>query len=153
LTDFPENDAPGIDPAVARRVILGMLGLMVGGAVVVFSMRKSFDPPPPEIASDPFLMKGREVFLARCISCHGQKGKGDGPISKGLQGKPVGDLTAKNWKYGDRADQVRDVIALGVPNTNMSAWNRTLDEESLRAVTAYVFVLAGREVPAELRKP
>ena len=98
-------------------------------------------------------MKGREVFLARCISCHGQKGKGDGPISKGLQGKPVGDLTAKNWKYGDRADQVRDVIALGVPNTNMSAWNRTLDEESLRAVTAYVFVLAGREVPAELRKP
>ncbi len=153
MRDSLENDAPGIDPAVARRIGFGMIGLVALGAVALLLLRKPPEPPPPEIASDPLLLGGREVFLSRCISCHGQKGKGDGPIAKSLTGKPVGDLTAAHWKHGDKAEQVRAVIALGVPNTNMTAWGRTLSEEELKGVTAYVFFLAGREMPPELRKP
>ncbi len=153
MTETTENDEPGIHPVVARRVAFGMVGLLLMGLAAIFALRKSASPPPVEIASDPFLVQGREVFLGRCASCHGEKGKGDGPIAKGLKGKPVGDLTAGRWKHGDRLEQVREVIALGVPDTNMSAWGRALGDEDLRAVTAYVYVVAGREVPAQLRKP
>jgi hypothetical protein len=34
----------------------------------------------------------------------------------------------------------------------MAAWAGTFDEPDLRAVTAYVFHLAGREVPEALRQ-
>ena len=148
-----ESDAPRIDPSVARRVALGMIALIACGAIAVLSLRKQAGPPPAEISGDALLVQGREVYLSRCGSCHGEKGKGDGPIAKGLTGRPVGDLTVPHWKHGDRLDQVREVIALGVPNTNMAGWGRFLEPEDLRAVTAYVYWIAGRSIPDELRKP
>jgi hypothetical protein len=33
----------------------------------------------------------------------------------------------------------------------MAAWGRTLGPDGVRAVTAYVYYLVGRKVPAELR--
>ena len=148
-----ESGARSLDKSAARNVGLAIAGL-IGLAIVAFlALVPKVGPPPAEIASDPLLVKGREVYLDRCVSCHGEKGKGDGPIAKGLKGSPVGDLTAPRWKHGDTPAQVREVIALGVPSTNMAAWGRTLGAENLRAVTAYVYFLAGRPVPEELRKP
>ena len=46
-------------------------------------------------------MTGRAIYLDRCKSCHGEGGKGDGPLAKGLSGPPVGDLTDDVWKHGD----------------------------------------------------
>jgi mono/diheme cytochrome c family protein len=36
--------------------------------------------------------KGKKVYTAKCLSCHGTQGKGDGPMLKVLKKKP-GDLT------------------------------------------------------------
>lgn len=45
-------------------------------------------PPPalpaPVEASD----QGRALFRARCASCHGERGQGDGPVAAGLMVKP-----------------------------------------------------------------
>ena len=153
---MPDDDAPdlplGIDPVASRRIFLGMLGLLAGGATALWLLRPTVSPPPAAIAGDPLLVQGREVFLARCVSCHGNSGRGDGPIAKGLNGPPVGDLTDAQWKHGDSPDQVLAVVAKGVPNTAMPPWS-SLGDHALRAVTAYVYSLAGRPVPAALRAP
>ncbi len=141
-----------IDKTVARYVGLAIAGLLVFAIAAFLALRPKTGPPPAAIVNDPVLVKGREVYLDRCVSCHGATGRGDGPIAKGLKGSPVGDLTAPRWKHGDAPAQVREVIALGVPNTNMAAWERTLGAENIRAVTAYVYFLAGRPVPEELRR-
>jgi cytochrome c oxidase cbb3-type subunit 3 len=153
----PDDDAPelplGIDPVASRRIFLGMLGLLAGAAVALSLLRPRSSPPPPAIAGDPLLVEGREVYLARCVSCHGEAGRGDGPIAKGLAGPPVGDLTDGDWKHGDSAEQIFTVVAQGTRDSAMPAWKPTLSDHALRAVTAYVLYLAGRPAPETLRAP
>jgi len=70
-----------------------------------------------------------------------------------LLGPPPGNLSDSTWKYGDQPGQVLNVLRNGAPNSAMPAWKTSLTEEQLRAVAAYVYYLAGREVPAKLREP
>jgi len=45
----------------------------------------------PVAASEASLTRGREIWVKECASCHGDKGRGDGPGVKDLEVKP-GDL-------------------------------------------------------------
>jgi cytochrome c oxidase cbb3-type subunit III len=143
----------GIDPSVSGMIFLAMLGLMAGGFVAFRMLSKPVKPPPPEVARDALLTQGRVIFLTRCNACHGNDGRGDGPLAANLIGPPVGNLTDKEWKHGDRPDQVIAVIGQGVPNTRMEGWSRVLDPPEIKAVAAYVYYLAKQRVPAELRTP
>ena len=142
-----------IDPVASRRIFLAMLLLIVGGVAAYSALRKAADPPPPRIAGDALLVEGRTIYLARCVSCHGESGRGDGPIAKGITGPPPGDLTVRSWKHGDRPEQVLDVVTRGVPGTSMAPWRDVLDARGRRAVSAYLYDLAGRPVPDALRAP
>lgn len=140
-------------PASSVLIFLGFLALIVGAALAYRLLRSPASPPPVAIANDPLLVEGRSVYLYRCVSCHGESGRGDGPIAKGLSGPPVGDLTDATWKHGDRAEQVLGVVTRGVRDTTMPGWEGTLIPRELRAVSAYVYHLAGRAVPDPLRDP
>jgi cytochrome c oxidase cbb3-type subunit III len=149
----PDSFVSAIDPAVSRLIFLMMLGLMAGGFVAFRLLSRPAPPAPPEVAGDPLLSQGRTIFLGRCATCHGNEGRGDGPIAGNLIGPPVGNLTDDQWKHGDRPDQVLAVISKGVPGSRMDAWSHVLDPPDLRAVAAYVYYLAKRPVPDGLRKP
>ncbi|MEW4570616.1 c-type cytochrome [Tautonia sp. JC769] len=101
-------------------------------------------------ASGGAVAEGKRLFEARCSSCHGNSGRGDGPIARGLSGPGPGDLTDDDWKHGDQPDQVIAVIAKGVPGTQMAGWDSAFDEGQIRALAAYMYRLAGREAPGEL---
>lgn len=45
----------------------------------------------PVASSEASLIRGREVYIKECASCHGDQGRGDGPGVKDLEVKP-GDL-------------------------------------------------------------
>jgi cytochrome c oxidase cbb3-type subunit III len=137
---------------VSRLIILAMLGLLAGGFVAFRMLSKPEGPAPPEVAKDPLLSQGRVIYLARCIACHGTDGRGDGPIASQLIGPPVGNLTDDVWKHGDGPEQVLSVIGQGVPNTRMDGWGRVLDPPEVKAVAAYVYFLAKRPVPDEIRR-
>jgi cytochrome c oxidase cbb3-type subunit 3 len=143
----------GIDPKVSRMIFLAMLGLLAGGFVTFRMLSKPVGPPPPAVAKDPLLLQGRTIYLGRCVACHGTDGRGDGPLASQLIGPPVGNLTDDVWKHGDRPEQVLSVIGQGVPNTRMDGWSRVLDPPELKGVAAYVYFLAGRQVPEEIRQP
>lgn len=149
----PEETPLGIDPAASRKIFLAMLALLAG-AVLTYNLAKAPAGPPPEaIAKDPLLVRGRTIYLARCASCHGLEGKGDGAIAKDLPGPRVRNFRDPAWRHGDRPEQVVEVVARGVPNTAMSAWGGVLDPPDLRAVSAFVYYLAGKPVPEVLRAP
>lgn len=143
----------GIDPVASRRIFVMMLALLGGAALTYNWLKKPVGPPPNAIANDPLLVQGRTIYLTRCASCHGESGRGNGPTALSLVGPPVGDLSDATWKHGDRPDQVQKIIAQGSPQTAMPAWGSVLEEPELRAISAYVYYLAGREVPEELRHP
>jgi mono/diheme cytochrome c family protein len=49
---------------------------------------------------------GREVYLRHCASCHGDAGKGDGPVAASLR-RPPSDLTTIARRSGGRFDEVQ----------------------------------------------
>jgi mono/diheme cytochrome c family protein len=65
-------------------VVGAALGLVILAACV---------PQPPEAAS------GHDLYQSFCQSCHGDKGKGDGPLAAGLPKKPA-DLTGIAQRNG-----------------------------------------------------
>jgi cytochrome c oxidase cbb3-type subunit III len=146
-------DPAAIDPVLSRHVFLAMLALMALGFLAFRLLSKPIGPPPAAIAGDALLTKGREIYLVRCANCHGNEGRGDGPTTKSLLGPPPGNLTDNEWKHGDKPEQVLEVLSRGVPNTRMDGWGRVLDPPELKSVAGYVYYLAKRPVPEELRKP
>jgi mono/diheme cytochrome c family protein len=151
--DQDETSEPpiGIDPAAARGVLLGMLGLLAGALVAYFLLKPDAVPPPPEIAGDPVLARGHEIYLERCVSCHGPRGRGDGPIARNLPGPPPRNLVEEPWKHGDRPEQVLAVLENGVKDAQMPAFAGIFGPDDLKAVAAYVYRIAGRPVPDALR--
>jgi mono/diheme cytochrome c family protein len=142
-----------LEPGVRRWVVIGLGVLVVAGVIAAVTLRPKPAPPPEEIGNDPLLAAGHALYHQRCVSCHGATGKGDGPIAATLPGTPPGDLTDDKWTRGDRPDQVLEVIRNGVPGSQMAGWKGSYSEDELRSVAAYVFHLAGRDVPAALRGP
>ncbi len=80
------------------------------------------------------LAKGKLIYETNCLTCHGARGKGDGPLSIALTPRPP-DLTSP--KATAKADQ--DLVTVirdgrGV----MPSWKSRLNELDIQNVVAYV---------------
>ncbi|MHB1223347.1 MAG: FTR1 family protein [Gemmatimonadaceae bacterium] len=80
---------------------------------------------------------GRDIYRQSCASCHGQAGMGDGPAAKGMEPPPsaIGDAAA----MADATPALLyRVISVGVPGTQMIAWDSTLTAQQRWEVVAYI---------------
>ena len=95
------------------------------------------------------LLHGRDVFMKRCVQCHGVTGDGEGPAAKWLYPRPR-DYRRGKFKFTStpfdyrprRADLVR-TLQTGVPGTSMPAFN-LVPAKDIDAVVDYVLVLTHR---------
>lgn len=71
-------------PVCARAAALGAVLLLASAPAALAEQ----DKPDPTVIGE-----GKSDFQWQCTSCHGDKGKGDGPMAKMLI-KPPSDLTA-----------------------------------------------------------
>lgn len=122
------------------------------------------DPIPP--ATPESIARGEALFhdaaTANCASCHGDRGRGDGPQAIEVApdgtrrtlivdewGRPAWptDLTTGVFRGGTRPIDVYRRIYCGIPGTPMPGLADALDEQALWDVVHYVRELAG--LPAE----
>lgn len=68
-------------------------------------------PSEPVVAKDP-AVEAEEIFKVRCVTCHGEKGKGDGPGSAALNPKPR-DYTSTEWQKSVTDDHIEKIIVGG----------------------------------------
>lgn len=80
---------------------------------------------------------GKKVFGTYCVNCHGQSGKGDGPIGKSLV-PPAANLTLLNNK-SDK--EILKTIRKGRPGTAMPSWKNDLSSQEILDVLAYIRTL------------
>ncbi|MBP9144711.1 MAG: c-type cytochrome [Thermoanaerobaculia bacterium] len=74
-------------------------------------------PPAPQAAGSSAKL-AEEIFVSRCVTCHGPQGKGDGPGSLGLVPPPR--------------------------NLSDAAWQATVTDEYLEKIIAYGGIAVGR---------
>jgi mono/diheme cytochrome c family protein len=117
--------------------IIGSLALL-GLAIALGACRSSGagGAPAPAPSPDPVLAElGRDVFLRRCASCHGEGGQGDGPAAGALRTPPA-DLTriaARRggvFPKGEIARFVDGRFAVAAHGTReMPVWGERLGEQ------------------------
>jgi mono/diheme cytochrome c family protein len=71
------------------------------GLLTVIALTVMLGQPVLSVAEEesPQLAWGKEIFLTRCASCHGEDGKGDGPAASALK-IPPSDLTKISKNHG-----------------------------------------------------
>ena len=60
-----------------------------------------------------------DLFATRCATCHGPRGRGDGPAASALSPRPR-DLTDRNWQASVTDDYLEKIIASGGPAVGKS---------------------------------
>ena len=97
-------------PSAVGFMIVVLLGVAFGVASLQEEQTNTEQEQKPErlIAS----VKGPDLFRAYCASCHGDDGRGNGPVAPALNVKPA-DLTTIAQRHGGvfPSKRVRDVIA------------------------------------------
>jgi cytochrome c oxidase cbb3-type subunit III len=84
--------------------------------------------------------KGKAVFQSICAACHGPEGKGNPAV-----GSP--NLADNIWLYGGSEKTIIETITRG-RNSMMPAHRELLEPDRIHLLTAYVYGLSLRAVPA-----
>jgi high-affinity iron transporter len=92
-------------------------------------------------AREPSLGSGRAIYGARCASCHGDAGRGDGPAAARMDPLPANFTDTALLASATPRDFYRKV-AHGVPGTAMAAFDSVLTREERWDVVAYVLTLS-----------
>jgi mono/diheme cytochrome c family protein len=90
------------------------------------------NPIPADEAS---VTRGEEIYMGTCVDCHGEGGKGDGPVAARQNPKPA-DFNAdfvKNLTDGE----LYYIIINGVEGTGMMSW-AVYDEDKRGHLVNYI---------------
>lgn len=92
------------------------------------------------LAADPKLVaEGQATFTTTCVACHMAQGQG-------LVGP---NLTDKFWIHGSKPTDIHTAVTNGFPDKGMPPWGKTLGAAKVRAVTAFVLTIKGKNVPGK----
>jgi mono/diheme cytochrome c family protein len=81
------------------------------------------DPQTLIDASPELLARGKELFSANCVQCHGELGRGDGPGGANLNPPPRNFASPNGWTNGYDLPSMYKSISEGIKDTSMAAFD------------------------------
>ncbi len=118
-------------------------------------------PPEPPITAES-LEKGKTLFTANCMVCHGQSGEGDGPmvpVLKDAWGEPVvpANFTlpagvSGGVKLGHNSEHIFKTVITGIGGTPMPVFEEHLKPEEIWDIVHHLQSLRVDAHQAELRE-
>ncbi len=100
--------------------------------------------PLPKVPPEP-----AQQYALLCARCHGEAGRGDGPISGYLDPRPR-DLTKVAFMKTKTRERLLRSVMEGVPGTSMAPWGRVLGEPGAASLVDYVLEVFAKGGPAKL---
>jgi mono/diheme cytochrome c family protein len=146
-------------------VATGLAGLALGRAQAAGGPGHDHEHPaipaaygnahvPTHAWTDPkMIAKGKEIFAAKCVLCHGERGDGKGPGAVNLplkpadltDGKMVAEMAGNYWVW--RVSEGGLVEPFKSKGSAMPAWKGELSMSDRWAVIAYAHTLSGHRGP------
>ena len=112
---------------------------------------KPTDTAKPTAAgvSEELLAKGKSVYKANCVACHGESGKGDGPASGVLKPKPR-DHTDAAYMSTITDEDMGKIIRFGgaIKGKPLMPSNPQINGKDLEALIAYTRSLSASKASA-----
>ncbi len=98
--------------------------------------------PPVEpqtllVASAELTARGKDLFSANCVPCHGERGLGDGPAASTMNPRPRNFSGPDGWKNGYDLPAIYKTLSAGVPGTSMAPFD-FLSRKDRMALAHYV---------------
>lgn len=92
-----------------------------------------------DVNNSAFANSGRGIYMQNCAGCHGVSGKGSGPVSASMQKKPANFTRTYYGAFSDAMWYWR--VKEGVAGTRMPRWGKTLSEEQMAYLVAFLKTL------------
>jgi len=73
--------------------------------------------------TDELLAKGADLFVKNCVSCHGEKGEGNGVAGAGLTPKPRNFTIGDAWKNGRKISGIYKTLEEGIAGGGMASYS------------------------------
>jgi len=125
------NSPASKDTRVSQMLAFGKDGILDNDAVLaVADYVKSLSDPSWDKGKAASVAKGREVFAANCVACHGEQGRGNPQV-----GAP--DLADRTWLYGGDIDAIYTTIYNGRQG-EMPAWEHRLGPVDRKILTVFL---------------
>ncbi|WP_439408598.1 CopD family protein [Bradyrhizobium sp. DASA03076] len=124
--------------------IVAAAGVGVGGAFALPALSVPAYPSTYATVPVPYdaeaIGQGYDVFRANCVACHGQRGRGDGPLANDLKPPPA-DLTAPHTTDHTMGDMYW-WVSYGFPSSAMPGFADRLSDMDRWRVVEYVMALS-----------
>lgn len=101
-------------------------------------------------AAHPAAEDGRTIYLERCVWCHGETGRGDGPSADGMLPRPrdfvIADYKFRSTPHGQLPtdEDLFRMISRRMPSAPMPGWEKILSQEDRWKLVAYLKSLSPR---------
>ena len=135
----PPFEPEALDRSLDRYLIAGLIfmAVLIAGFVVYRIREPSLRREATASQETSYRTIGGQLFATNCASCHGKDATGGSA--------PV--LNSQQFLKGTTDPQVANLIAGGVPGTEMPAWSLafggTLTDEQIRQIDTYLRSLEG----------
>jgi mono/diheme cytochrome c family protein len=124
-------------------VIAGSALIAASASVGDIGWQRGFDRTSsiatPIAPTDTAIASGRATYRERCQPCHGDRGRGDGPLAAALEPRPA-DLVLHVPQHTD--GELFYFVSRGVPQTAMPVWGDVLTVTQRWELVAYLRELA-----------
>lgn len=131
------NSPASKETRVGQMLAFGKDGILDNDAVLAVSdYVKTLSDPAWAKGKAGSVAKGREVFIANCVACHGDQGRGNPQV-----GAP--DLTDRIWLYGGDIETIYTTIYNGRQG-EMPAWEHRLSPIDRKILTVFLLDKGGK---------